>query len=64
LFVELVKERGCNPFDLAAQVAEQLELAVKVAKEISRENIHYIPRDVVQYFLCVPKLAVKALARE
>jgi hypothetical protein len=41
---ELVEERGCHPFDLAAEAAREIMLATKAAAEILQENIHHIPR--------------------
>ena len=44
LFLELVKECGFNPFDLAAEAGKEILLASEVTKKILRENVHHIPR--------------------
>ena len=43
-FAELVKERGYDPFDLSAEVAQEIILVTKVVAEILHGNIHRIPR--------------------
>jgi hypothetical protein len=48
LIIELVEECGFNPIDLSTEVAALITLTAKAAKEIIRNNIHYILRDVAQ----------------
>jgi len=44
LFAELVKKRGYDPFDLSAEIAQEIKLASKAVVEIFQGNIHRIPR--------------------
>jgi hypothetical protein len=48
LFIELVGERGFNPFALSTEIAEEIASAAEAIQEIIHENTHYIPRDVAQ----------------
>jgi hypothetical protein len=44
LFAEVVEERGYNPFDLAAEVAQEIILATKAAAGILQGNLRHVPR--------------------
>jgi hypothetical protein len=44
LFAEVVEEHGYNPFDLAAEVAQEIILATKAAAGILQGNLRHVPR--------------------
>ena len=45
IFAQLIEERGFDPFDLAAEIAQLITSAARGGKRIIRDDTRYIPRN-------------------
>ncbi len=45
IFAQLIEERGFDPFNLAAEIAQLITSAARDRKKIVRDDTRYIPRN-------------------